>query len=81
MPGIPERDFRSTVSAEPLLADSEAAADGLLAWAGADDDGGGAVAALLVVPELLEQALAASAMPAAQAAAAIQFLIIDAPSV
>ncbi|HEX5295890.1 MAG TPA: hypothetical protein VFW50_02715 [Streptosporangiaceae bacterium] len=75
-------DFRATVSAEPPpLADAEAAADGLLAWAGADDDGGGAVAALLVVPELLEQALAASAMPAAQAAAAIQFLIIDAPSV
>jgi hypothetical protein len=32
MPGIPEMDFRSTVSAEPpLLADAEAAADGLLA--------------------------------------------------
>ena len=59
------------------LADAEAAAAGLLAWAGADDDGGGLAAVL--DPELLEQALAASAMPAAQAAAAIQFLIMMLP--
>jgi hypothetical protein len=81
MPGIPEKDFRSTVSGEALLlADSEAAADGLLASADADaDDGGGAVASLLLEVELLVQALAASAMPAAQAAVAIQFLIMMLP--
>jgi hypothetical protein len=73
-------DFRSTVSAEaPLLSDAEAGADGLLAWAGADDDGGGAVASLLLEVELVVQADVASAMPAAQAAAAIQFLIMLLP--
>jgi hypothetical protein len=70
-------DFRSMVSAAPLaLSDAEAAAAGLLAWA---DDGGGAVASPLLDVELLEQALAASVMPAAQAAAAIQFLIMMLP--
>jgi hypothetical protein len=79
MPGIPEMDFRLTVSAEPpLLADAEAAADGLLAWAGADVDGA-VVEVWLVEGELLEQALAASAMPAAQTAVAIQFLIMMLP--
>jgi hypothetical protein len=78
MPGIPEMDFRSTVSAEPLLL-AEAASVGLLAWAGADDDAGGAVVLLLLEVELLVHALAASAMPAAQAAAAIQFLIMMLP--
>jgi hypothetical protein len=53
----------------------------LLAWAGADDDGGGAVASLLLEVELLVQALAASATPAAQAAAAIQFLIMMLPRI
>jgi hypothetical protein len=78
MSGIPEMDFRSMVSAAPLpLSDAEAAAAGLLAWAGADDDG--AVPSLVLEVELLVQADVASAMPAAQAAAAIQFLIMLLP--
>jgi hypothetical protein len=71
-------DFRLTLTAAAPAAAGEEAA-GLLAWAGADDDGGGAVAWLPVDPELLEQALAASATPAAQAAAATQFLIMMLP--
>jgi hypothetical protein len=58
-----------------LLAWPEAAAVGLLACAVADDVAG--LAAVLLEP--LEQAVAARTIPAAQAAPAIQFLIIDAP--
>src|SRR5581483_8742448 len=76
MPSIPERDFRSTLTAAARPADGEEPAWAPLAWAllawaplawaGADDAGGPAA-----VLEPLEQALAASATPAAQAAAAI----------
>jgi hypothetical protein len=45
---------------------------GLLGWAVADDAAGAAVPA---EPEPLEQAVAARAIPAAQAAAAIQFFM------
>jgi hypothetical protein len=60
----------------PEAAGLEAAAAGLLACAVADDAAG--LAAVLL--ELLEQAVAARTIPAAQAAPAIKFLIIDAPS-
>jgi hypothetical protein len=80
MPSTPERDFRSTLTAAALLAAGDEAAAGLLAWLWADaDDAGGLAAVLLLELEPLEQALAASAMPAAQAAAAIQFLIMMLP--
>jgi hypothetical protein len=74
MPGIPEMDFRSMVSAAALLAGEEAASVGLLAWAGADDAGG-----LALELEPLEHAVAASTTPAATAAAAIQFFIMMLP--
>src|SRR6266571_5936787 len=78
LPGIPEMARSAIVPPEAAgleAAGLEAATAGLLACAVADDAAG--LAAVLV--ELLEQAVAARMTPAAQAAPAIQFLIIDAP--
>ena len=56
-----------------MLDDALGAAVGLLGWAVADDAAGAAVVPFEL--KLLEQAVAARAIPAAQAAAAIRFLI------
>jgi len=56
-----------------MLDDALAAAAGVLGWAVADDATGAWV--LPFELKLLEQALAARAIPAAQAAAAIQFFM------
>jgi hypothetical protein len=72
MSGIPEMAFRSIVR-PAVLDDALAAAVGLFGWAVADDAAG--VAAVLLELDPLEQAVAARAIPAAQAAAAIRFLM------
>jgi len=56
-----------------MLDDALAAGVGLFGWAVADDAAGAAV--LPFELKLLEQAVAARTIPAAQAAAAIRFLI------
>src|SRR5690242_785041 len=72
LPGIPETDCRSIVAAA-VLDDALAAAVGLFGWAVADDaDGAGVLPFEL---KLLEQAVAARAIPAAQAAAANRFFM------
>src|SRR5215831_7048581 len=70
LPSMPETDARPIVMAALELA--ALAGAGLLAWAVAEDVAG---AAVLAEPEPLEQAVAARAIPAAQAAAAIQFFM------
>jgi len=67
---MPETDARPIVMAALELA--ALAGAGLLGWAVAEDAAGAAVPA---EPEPLEQAVAARAIPAAQAAAAIQFFM------
>src|SRR5215475_2007979 len=67
LPSMPETDARPIV-----MAALELAGAALLGWAVAEDAAGAAVPA---EPEPLEQAVAARAIPAAQAAAAIQFFM------